>query len=406
MDFSPTPDTPEQQAFRKEVAAWMKENVPDIQGDRDSDENYAKYREVGRKLGAKGWLRPTAPKEYGGGGLPLDQAIVITEEMAERDLGLPPYYDSGGWLGGASILVWGTEEQKKRFLPPIFNGSLVTWQLLTAPEAGSDLAGTTTEAVRDGDEYVLNGEKIFIGGSHGCDMMWTIARTGPKNERHKNLSWFMIPSDLPGVTIRPMDMLGDGGEGVGASVKNTIYFENVRVPASALVGGENNGWQVASTHLELEHGGGGNIGRETWFSRAVEMAKKLKKNGRPLLEDAEARTSLVDVFVHSEINRLFGVRNFWMNRTHQPMAYEGPQSSYYRKVHGLDITKALHDAFGPYASMNDEKWDVSGGELDQYMRGSIVALHPGGTADIQKVIMARRIGMGRDVAESAGKTVE
>jgi hypothetical protein len=88
------------------------------------------------------------------------------------------------------------------------------------------------------------------------------------------------------------------------------------------------------------------------------------------------------------------------------MAYEGPQSSYYRKVHGLDITKALHDAFGPYASMNDEKWDVSGGELDQYMRGSIVALHPGGTADIQKVIMARRIGMGRDVAESAGKTVE
>src|SRR5712691_7414191 len=113
MDFSPSPDTPEQDAFRKEVRAWLDEHAPKVHGDRDSDENYVKFRQLGRDLGAKGWLRPTAPKIYGGGGLPLEQAVVIYEELGVHGLGAPPYYDSGGGLGGASILVWGTEEQKK-----------------------------------------------------------------------------------------------------------------------------------------------------------------------------------------------------------------------------------------------------------------------------------------------------
>src|SRR5205814_3092069 len=143
-------------------------------------------------------------------------------------------------------------------------------------------------AIRDGDEYVINGQKIFVGGSHGADNLWTITRTNPTGERHKNLSWFMIPANLPGITIRPMDLLGDGGEGIGASVKNTVYFDNVRVPRSYLVGGENNGWQVASTHLELEHGGGGSVGRNRWFERAVQWSRELKRNGKPMIEDPEA----------------------------------------------------------------------------------------------------------------------
>jgi alkylation response protein AidB-like acyl-CoA dehydrogenase len=238
-------------------------------------------------------------------------------------------------------------------------------------------------------------------------MMWTIARTGPKNERHKNLSWFMIPSDAPGVTIRPMDMLGN--EGPGSGHKNTIYFENVRVPASSLVGGENNGWQVASTHLELEHASGGSqvsLVSKTWAHHAIDWARKMQKNGRPLIEDAEARDQLVDVFIHTEINRLLRTRNFWKIRTHQPQTYEGSQGNYYGKISGLPITTALHEMFGPYAVTSDPKWDVTVAELEHYLRAAIVALHPAGTADIQKVIMARRIGMGRDETEAAGKTVE
>ncbi len=405
MDFEPA-YTPEQEAFRGEVRSWLAEHVPVVEGNPDSDENYPKYREFGRQLGERGWLRPTAPVEYGGGGLSVDNAIVIGEEIDVYDLGLPPYYDTGGTLGGASILVWGTDEQKLRMLPPIFKGEVVTWQLLTGPEAGSDLAGTQTDAVQDGDDYVINGQKIYVGGTHGADYLWTITRTDPEGKRHENLSWFLIPADSPGITITPMELMGDGGEGVGRGHKNTIFFDDVRVPASNLVGGENNGWKVATTHLELEHGSGGRIGRNRWFDRARQRAMGLKMAGRPLLDDGNARDRLADVFVKTEIARLFDLRNFWMNRSHVEMTYEGPQASYFRKMAHLATAQSIMELVGPYALTNDPRWDTSEGQLDAFMKSSIVDLHPGATADIQKVIMARRIGIGRQVRERAGRTAE
>ena len=405
MDFEPA-YTPEQEAFRGEVRSWLAEHVPVVEGNPDSDENYPRYREFGKKLGERGWLRPTAPVEYGGGGLSVDDAIVIGEEIDVYDLGIPPYYDTGGTLGGASILVWGTEEQKLRMLPPIFKGEVVTWQLLTGPEAGSDLAGTQTEAVQDGDDYVINGQKIYVGGTHGADYLWTITRTDPEGKRHENLSWFLIPADSAGITITPMELMGDGGEGVGRGHKNTIFFDDVRVPASNLVGGVNNGWKVATTHLELEHGSGGRIGRNRWFDRARQRAMGLKSGGHPILENSDVRDRLADVFVRTEIARLFDMRNFWMNRSHMEMTYEGPQASYFRKMANLATAQSIMELVGPYALTKDPRWDTSEGQLDAFMKSSIVDLHPGATADIQKVIMARRIGIGRQVREKAGKTAE
>ncbi|MBT3941361.1 MAG: hypothetical protein HOC77_13290 [Chloroflexi bacterium] len=405
MDFEPA-YTPEQEAFRTEVRSWLAEHVPVVEGNPDSDENYPKYRDFGKKLGERGWLRPTAPIEYGGGGLSVDDAIVIGEEIDVYDLGIPPYYDTGGTLGGASILVWGTEEQKLRILPPIFKGEVVTWQLLTGPEAGSDLAGTQTEAVQDGDDYVINGQKIYVGGTHGADYLWTITRTDPEGKRHENLSWFLVPADSPGITITPMELMGDGGEGVGRGHKNTIFFDDVRVPASNLVGGVNNGWKVATTHLELEHGSGGRIGRNRWFDRARQRAMGLTASGEPLLANADARDRLADVFVRTEIARLFDMRNFWMNRSHMEMTYEGPQASYFRKMANLATAQSIMELVGPYALTSDPRWDTSERQLDAFMKSSIVDLHPGATADIQKVIMARRIGIGRQVREKAGKTAE
>ena len=166
-------------------------------------DQYQLRRELGRKLGDKGWLWPTAPAEYGGGGLDVDSAVVIEEEIDSFGLSLPPYYDSGGRLGGNSILVWGTEEQKQAFLPPIFTGRVRTWQLLSEPEAGSDLANVKTQAIRDGDEYVLNGQKIFVGSDHGCDYMWTITVTDPEAKRHENLGWFMVPPTCPASPSSP-----------------------------------------------------------------------------------------------------------------------------------------------------------------------------------------------------------
>ena len=410
MDFELT-YTPEQEDFRKEVRAFLEEHVPaDLEHPVDpatlSHEQYLKRRELGRRLGERGWLYPTYPPEYGGGGLSMDLAIVIEEELDRYGLTLPPYYDSGGRLGGATILVWGTEEQKRAFLPPIFRGQWRTWQLLTEPGAGSDLAGVRTTALRDGDAYVINGQKTFVGSTHGAEMLWTIAVTDPDGKRHENLAWFLIPADLPGISMTPLDLLTAGGEG-GASPgrKYTVYFDNVRVPAFNLVGGENNGWKVATTHLELEHGGGGSIVRSRIVDRLIAYCQRAQRNGRPLSQDPDVRDLLVECYIDAEVGRLFNLRNYWLRHTRRPRSYEGPQSSLHRKLSGVRIATAILKALGPYALTNDPQWDASGGHLEMHQRASIVATHPGGTVEIQKVIMARRIGIGRAVREQAGTVV-
>ena len=407
MDFEPT-YTPEQEEFRQEVRDWLAENVsPDIAHPPDSinitEEQYQLRRGLGRKLGEKGWLWATAPEEYGGGGLSLDHAVVIEEEVDSYGLTVPPYYDSGGRLGGASIMVWGTEEQKQTFLPPIFRGEVRTWQLLTEPEAGSDLANAKMSAERDGDEYVINGQKIYVGSSLGCDYMWTITCTDNEAPRHQNLGWFMIPADLPGITIQPMELLISGGEsGAGSGVKNTVFFDNVRVPAFNLIGGENEGWKVATTHLELEHGTGGRIGRNWLVDHLFEYCRENQRNGQPLTKDPDVRDKLIDIYVEAEIARLFNLRNYWMRHSKADITYEGPQASYWRKMSGLRMSQSILDILGPSALTYDSQWGAADGHMEAHQRSAIVAIHPGGTADIQKLIMARRIGIGREVREQAG----
>ncbi len=407
MDFEPR-YTPEQEEFRREVSAWLKEHVPTgVEHPADpADLTWDQYqlrRELGRKLGDKGWLWPTAPAEYGGGGLDVDSAVVIEEEIDSFGLTLPPYYDSGGRLGGNSILVWGTEEQKQTFLPPIFTGRVRTWQLLSEPEAGSDLANVKTQAIRDGDEYVLNGQKIFVGSDHGCDYMWTITVTDPEAKRHENLGWFMVPTHLPGITIQPMDLLISGGEsGAGSGVKQTVYFDNVRVPAFNLVGGENQGWKVATTHLELEHGTGGRIGRNWLVDRLFDHCRTTERRGEPMTSDPDVRDRLIDVYVEAEIVRLLNLRNYWMRHSGAHITYEGPQASYMRKTSGLRMAQAMLDILGPAGLTHDKELGAADGHMEAHSRAGIVAIHPGGTTDIQKVIMARRIGIGREVRERAG----
>ena len=407
MDFEPR-YTPEQEEFRREVNAWLKQHVPDgMEHPADpADLTWDQYqlrRDLGRKLGDQGWLWPTAPAGYGGGGLDVDSAVVIEEEIDSFGLTLPPYYDSGGRLGGNSILVWGSEEQKQSFLPPIFTGRVRTWQLLSEPEAGSDLANVKTQAIRDGDEYVLNGQKIFVGSDHGCDYMWTITVTDPEAKRHENLGWFMVPSHLPGITIQPMDLLISGGEsGAGSGVKQTVYFDNVRVPAFNLIGEENEGWKVATTHLELEHGTGGRIGRNWLVDRLFDHCRTTERRGEPMTNDPDVRDRLIDVYVEAEIVRLLNMRNYWMRHSGANITYEGPQASYMRKTSGLRMSQAMLDILGPAGLTHDKELGAAEGHMEAHSRAGIVAIHPGGTTDIQKVIMARRIGIGREVRERAG----
>ncbi|MBI2887798.1 MAG: acyl-CoA dehydrogenase family protein [Chloroflexi bacterium] len=401
MEFE-TAYTPEQEAFRKEIKGWLKENVPtgivESPGE-DPREVWDRKRELARRLGARGWLWPTMPKQYGGGGLAGDQAIVIEEELDALGLSARDYGDSGGTMGAPSILVWGNDQQKQAFLPPIFKGEVVTWQCLTEPEAGSDLASVKSLAVRDGDEYVINGHKTFISGGHDVDQFWTICMTDPKAPRHENVSWFMIPARLPGITVMPLDLLG--GQGTGH--QSSVFFDNVRVPAFNLVGGENNGWKVASTHLEIEHGGGGRVSRDSFGPRVFRYCTTTMLDGAPISKDQDARDQMMEMRIEAEINRLFGLRNFYLAHAKKPRTYGGPQSSYFRKMSGLRLTHTVGRLLGYSALVSSGPNAAADGFAEAQQRQGIVSVHPGGTADVQKLIIARRIGVGRTAREEAGR---
>lgn len=404
MDFE-IRETPENQEFRRRVSAWLDQNIPDDYPFHADPRDYTysdflKTREFGRKLGTKGWLWPTAPKEYGGGGLDIEHGIVIEDELSRRDLSNPPYYDPGARYGAPVLMVWGTEEQKKKWLPHIFTGEVVGWQLFTEPGAGSDLYSLTTTAVRQGDYYILNGQKAFVGTAYDVDYWVILVRTDPKGERYKNLGWFHMPTNLPGISRTPMRLLWTDGTG---GVSNIVSFNNVRVPAGCLVGGENNGYEVSRSWAELEHGISGSVRRSRLIARLFAYVREAKRNGRPLIEEQDVQDLLADTWIAAEINRLLGTRNFWMSRSQQPFSYEGPQSSYVRKMSGLTIGENVLKILGPYALTFDPDWDLSHGHIEADQRHSICALHPGATEDIQRVIIARRLGLGREVKEQPGR---
>jgi alkylation response protein AidB-like acyl-CoA dehydrogenase len=400
-------DSPEQSAFRAEVREFLGRSVsPDLEHSVDpcdmSFEQYQLRRDLGRALGSRGWLYPSMPKEYGGGGLSAEMVAILHDEMARIGLALPPYYDGGGRMSAPTILVWGTPEHKKRFLTPICRGDVRTWQLLSEPGAGSDLAGIKTTARREGDVYVVRGQKMFVGSSHGADYSWTIVVTDPKGERHKNLSWLMIPMNLPGITVTPMDLLATGGEGgSGSGVKNTIFFDDVRVPADHLIGGENNGWKVATTHLEVEHGGMGRLADRRVIYEFIALCRE-RHDGYAIADDPAARAELVELYIEAEITRLFALRNHWLAHSDQPRSYEGAQYSLRRKLSGLDIAEKMLRIAGPRVLTKDKRWAPLRGAIEYFQRDAITALHPGATTDIQRVIMARRIGIGGREREKAG----
>ena len=213
------------------------------------------------KLGAKRWLFPTYPVKYGGGGMSLDHQFVLETEIDRYGLSLGSVFYTLARLVAPAVMKFGTEEQKAEFLPPMMRGELAVWQVLTEPQGGSDVANCQTKAIRDGDDYIVNGQKVLVGHHLPPDYLWTFVCTNPAGKRHENLGWLYIPATLPGITIQHMHLM--------MGIKNAVFFDNVRVPAKYLVGGENNGWKVANSYLELEHGGGGSVAEHPLFKRLI-----------------------------------------------------------------------------------------------------------------------------------------
>ena len=259
MDFQ---DNPQEATFRKEVKEFIKREMsPDLdrrgQGGAAFGGGSGRFNQKGywpaltgwlKKLNERGWVAPAWPKEYGGAGLSVMEQFIFNQETATAGAPRSPNVIGLGWVG-PTIILYGTEEQKQKHLRPILNNEAFWCQGFSEPEAGSDLASIKTRAVRDGDDYVINGQKTWTSGAHGAQWMILLARTDPQAPKHKGISYFLLDMKSPGVTVRPLVNM------VGAHDFNEVFFDNVRVPAENLIGEENRGWYIGTTTLDFERSG-------------------------------------------------------------------------------------------------------------------------------------------------------
>ena len=240
MDFG---YTPEQEALRREVQEFIAEHVTDdVLGELETAEEGGRgdhYRELVRKVAERNWIGISWPREYGGQGGSRIEQYIVEEEFARVGVAV-----GGAGSGAPAILAAGTEEQKQEFIPGMIKGDIIFALGFTEPQAGADLAGLQCRAVRDGDEYVINGQKMYTSAAHYATHVYLMARTDPDAPRHRGISIFLVPMDTPGITVRPLwtiqsDPPAPLGTTYGMARTNETFFEDVRVPASCLLGEEN-----------------------------------------------------------------------------------------------------------------------------------------------------------------------
>jgi len=389
MDFTRT-YTPEQQAFRAEIKTWIADNVPaemraPVDRDDLSAEQIAWWRETHKTLAAKGWLYPIFPTEYGGGGLSGDEETIIEEEFEEGRI-VKGFTNA---LVFPTLLVWATEEQKQKYLKPLLTAEKVAFQNFSEPGHGSDLASLESKATRDGDDWIINGQKTWVSGAGTADLLFGPLVTDPDAPRHRNLGYFLLPADAEGIELRRLNLLNGDGQ-------NFVFMDNARVASDSLIGGDHQGWQVTQTTLEQEHGGRGNPAPS---DRAMDSVVEFTKTHDT--DDIDKQLA-VDAMIDSRISALFAERNFWMYEARQEMTYHGSLASMYNKEKNMRNADRAREIMGMYSLLdgNDPR-TYDGGEEEVHQRGSLTGAHPGGTTEVQKVIIARRIGISRTQERAA-----
>jgi alkylation response protein AidB-like acyl-CoA dehydrogenase len=303
-------DTPQAAALREEIRAWLRDNLPAGWGStvhEPEDENErARFRlEWERRLYQGGWSGVAWPREYGGRGLTQIEYGVFLEEMARADApeGLNII---GRNLAGPVIMAHGTAKQKERFIPAILKADEVWCQGFSEPDSGSDLASVRTRIVRDGDHFVINGQKIWTSFAQFSQWCFLLGRTDPDAVKHKGLSFVLIDMRTPGITIRPLVQI------TGETEFNEVFFDNVRVPVENLVGELNQGWRIAMSTLRFERGPEEAMPRQVRFKRdldrIIEVARRTTRDGRTLAKDAVMRQKIAASHIELELVRLNGLR--------------------------------------------------------------------------------------------------
>jgi len=301
MDLSYPPDA---EAFRGEIRRWLEEHLPDgwfDEGFEMTPEEKAEFNETWTKqLFEGGWICATWPEEYGGKGLSTMEGVVLSEEFARARAPMRADF-FGDTLVGPTILMNGTEEQKKYFLPKILDGSMRWCQGFSEPDSGSDLASLKTTAVLDGDEWVINGQKVWTTQAQFADYCFVLARTDPNVKKQAGISYLLVPMNQPGVEVRGIVQPD------GTAEFNEVFFSDARCPKENVVGGVNNGWKVANDTLGFERGMSATTGHrrfEEEYRRMVALARD-----RGVLDEPVVRQGLARYYTKIQILRINGLRN-------------------------------------------------------------------------------------------------
>jgi alkylation response protein AidB-like acyl-CoA dehydrogenase len=387
--------TPEQQSFREEVRAWLAANMPREWSSRlvaSSDvpraESYDLLRRWQRRLFDAGFVGLTWPKEYGGRGLTFLEEMILQEEMGLAKA--PPILNIlGVGMAGPTIIAYGTEAQKQRYLARILSGEEIWCQGYSEPNAGSDLAALQTRAVRDGEHYVINGQKVWTSLAHVADWMMLLARTDPAAPKHKGITYFLLDMHLPGVSVKPLRQL------TGDAEFNEVFFDNVRVHESQVLGGVDNGWAVGLTTLMYERlalGFGLQVRLQIALDGLIELARRRERHGTRPARDPLVRQKIAQLWIDAASLKYAGARTITrLLRGETP----GPEAST-----GKMIWVAAHQRLqelaleiqGPYAQLaRGSDWAVEEGLWQYTFLRSRANSIEGGTTEIQRNIIGERV---------------
>jgi alkylation response protein AidB-like acyl-CoA dehydrogenase len=390
MDFR---FTPEEQAFRQELRGWLRENVPpNWEGVflEEEEEDWKQGRAFVKKLSQKGWVAPAWPKEYGGMEASPALQLVYNEEMGYQRAPIGSIIQAVGYIGPA-ILYFGTEEQKNQHLLPITAGEVVWSQGFSEPEAGSDLASLKCRAVKDGDDYVINGDKIWTSNAHRSEWCIILVRTDPAAPKHKGISFFLVDMKTPGITVQPIINMAN------VHSFNQVFFEDVRVPRSALLGQENQGWYIAAMTLDFE--------RSSLVAAAVSMAKRglddlvqyckeTKVNGGNLLDKPLVRHKLAEIAIEIEVGKYMVYRVVSQQARKEPGSIEAAVCKLYNTEMDVRLANTGIGILGLYGQLHkDSKWVRLMGRFQKSYLYAIAMMVGGGSSEIQRNIIAMR-GLG------------
>jgi alkylation response protein AidB-like acyl-CoA dehydrogenase len=359
-------------AFRDELRAWLAAHHPGPEPEED-DAHYAWRRDFQRALAVGGYAAVHWPVEYGGRGATLTESAIFFEELARSSSPLPANV-LGLLLAGPTIMSWGTQEQKDRLLAPILTAEEIWCQGFSEPEAGSDLASLKTRAVRDGDDWVITGQKVWTSGAQYARWCMLVARTDPEAPKHQGLTYFLMDVQQPGVEVVPLRQI------TGAPEFNELFIEGARVPDAGVLGGVGNGWKVALTTLMNERAG-------LAFFLQVRMRQVLDQlidEAPDLLADPVVADRVGDLYLRAEILRLTSYRGLTAVEKYGQPGPEGSLTKWMWSETNQQLAQLAADVLGRQALEAGDRWAY---ELLRARGYSI----EGGTTEILKNIVAERV---------------